>query len=165
MSVIQSYIYENDPEKSSQFLVNFSRLMRLILENSPKEFIPIELEREILDKYLTAQKMRFEHRFDFELIISDDLLFKKAMVSPMITQPFIENAIEHGQLHNVKGGEIGVFMHAQDEQLIIEIQDNGIGRQKSGNTKKLRTHKSMAIDITRERIAILNKKSKSTDHR
>ncbi len=160
MSVIQSYIYENDPEKSSQFLVNFSRLMRLILENSPKEFIPIELEREILDKYLTAQKMRFEHRFDYELSISDDLLFNKAMVSPMITQPFIENAIEHGQLHTVKGGKIGVFMHAQDEQLIIEIHDNGVGRKKSANTKKLRTHKSMAIDITRERIAILNKKYK-----
>jgi hypothetical protein len=160
MSVIQSYIYENDPEKSSQFLVNFSRLMRLILENSPKEFIPIELEREILDKYLTAQKMRFENRFDYELIISDDLLFNKAMVSPMITQPFIENAIEHGQLHTVKGGKILVNMTATATDLIIEIQDNGVGRKKSADTKKIATHKSMAIDITRERIAILNKKYK-----
>lgn len=160
MSVIQSYIYENDPEKSSQFLVNFSRLMRLILENSPKEFIPIELEREILDKYLTAQKMRFEHRFDYELIISDDLLFNKAMVSPMITQPFIENAIEHGQLHTVSGGKIQVNIHAHQNQLIIEIQDNGVGRIKSAATKKIKTDKSMAIAITRERIAILNKKYK-----
>lgn len=160
MSVIQSYIYENDPEKSSQFLVNFSRLMRLILENSPKEFIPIELEREILDKYLTAQKMRFENRFDYELTISDDLLFNKAMVSPMITQPFIENAIEHGQLHTVKGGKIAVDIFAKEDQLYIQIQDNGVGRKKSANTKKMNTHKSMAIDITRERIAILNKKYK-----
>lgn len=160
MSVIQSYIYENDPEKSSQFLVNFSRLMRLILENSPKEFIPIELEREILDKYLTAQKMRFENRFDYELNISDDLIFNKAMVSPMITQPFIENAIEHGQLHTVKGGKIEVKMYDHQKQLIIEIQDNGVGRKKSASTKKMKTHKSMAIDITRERIAILNKKYK-----
>ncbi len=160
MSVIQSYIYENDPEKSSQFLVNFSRLMRLILENSPKEFIPIELEREILDKYLTAQKMRFENRFDYELTISDDLLFNKAMVSPMITQPFIENAIEHGQLHSVKDGKILVNISAENNELIIEIQDNGVGRKKSAATKKMNTHKSMAIDITRERIAILNKKYK-----
>jgi len=160
MSVIQSYIYENDPEKSSQFLVNFSRLMRLILENSPKEFIPIELEREILDKYLTAQKMRFENRFEYELAISDDLLFNKAMVSPMITQPFIENAIEHGQLHTVKGGKIWVNMHTNDADLIIQIKDNGVGRKKSANTKKMKAHKSMAIDITRERIAILNKKYK-----
>jgi hypothetical protein len=160
MSVIQSYIYENDPAKSSQFLVNFSRLMRLILENSPKEFIPIELEREILDKYLTAQKMRFEHRFEYELTVSDDLLFNKAMVSPMITQPFIENAIEHGQLHTVQGGKITVAMYVKESQLMIEIQDNGVGRKKSAQTKKLKTHKSMAIDITSERIAILNKKYK-----
>ncbi|MFM7005995.1 MAG: histidine kinase [Flavobacteriales bacterium] len=160
MSVIQSYIYENDPEKSSQFLVNFSRLMRLILENSPKEFIPIELEREILDKYLTAQKMRFENRFDYELTVSDDLLFNKAMVSPMITQPFIENAIEHGQLHTVQGGKIWVDFMVDKEQLLIQIRDNGVGRKKSADTKKLRTHKSMAIDITRERIEILNKKYK-----
>ncbi|MEN9699953.1 MAG: hypothetical protein RLZZ301_1151 [Bacteroidota bacterium] len=160
MSVIQSYIYENNPEKSSQFLVNFSRLMRLILENSPKEFIPIELEREILDKYLSAQKMRFENRFDYELSVSDELLFNKAMVSPMITQPFIENAIEHGQLHTVKGGKIWVDMKEENGQLVISIQDNGVGRKKSASTKKIRTHKSMAIDITKERIAILNKKYK-----
>ena len=160
MSVIQSYIYENNPEKSSQFLVNFSRLMRLILENSPKEFIPIELELEILDKYLSTQKMRFENRFSYVLHVSDYLLFNKAMVSPMITQPFIENAIEHGQLHTVTDGQIHVTMVEQDGQLEITISDNGVGRKKSAQTKKIRTHKSMAIDITKERIEILNKKYK-----
>jgi hypothetical protein len=160
MSVIQSYIYENNPEKSSQFLVNFSRLMRLILENSPKEFIPIELELEILDKYLSTQKMRFENRFNYVLNVSEDLLFNKAMVPPMITQPFIENAIEHGQLHTVKGGEIIVEMKEASGRLEITISDNGVGRKKSAKTKKIRTHKSMAIDITQERIKILNKKYK-----
>jgi sensor histidine kinase YesM len=104
--------------------------------------------------------MRFENRFEYELTVSDDLLFNKAMVSPMITQPFIENAIEHGQLHTVNGGKITVSMHAQEGQLLIEIQDNGVGRKKSAQTKKLKSHKSMAIDITSERIAILNKKYK-----
>ncbi len=160
MSVIQSYIYENNPEKSSQFLVNFSRLMRLILENSPKEFIPIELELEILDKYLSTQKMRFENRFSYALNISEELLNNKAMVPPMITQPFIENAIEHGQLHTVKNGQIHVDMKEHNGQLEITITDNGVGRKKSAQTKKIRTHKSMAIDITQERIKILNKKYK-----
>jgi sensor histidine kinase YesM len=82
------------------------------------------------------------------------------MVSPMITQPFIENAIEHGQLHSVKDGKISVDIYAKDAQLYIQIQDNGVGRKKSADTKKMKTHKSMAIDITRERIAILNKKYK-----
>jgi sensor histidine kinase YesM len=160
MSVIQSYIYDNNPEKSSQFLVNFSRLMRLILENSPKEFIPLELELEILDKYLSTQIMRFENRFSYLLHVDDDLLTNKAMVPPMITQPFIENAIEHGQLHTVKGGQIIVEMKESNGNLEITISDNGVGRKKSAQTKKIRTHKSMAIDITQERIKILNKKYK-----
>jgi sensor histidine kinase YesM len=81
-------------------------------------------------------------------------------VPPMITQPFIENAIEHGQLHTVKDGHIIVQMRADGQSLLLKIEDNGVGRNKSQQTKKIRTHKSMAIDITRERIEIINKKYK-----
>ena len=104
--------------------------------------------------------MRFENRFSYALNISEELLNNKAMVPPMITQPFIENAIEHGQLHTVKNGQIHVDMKEHNGQLEITITDNGVGRKKSAQTKKIRTHKSMAIDITQERIKILNKKYK-----
>lgn len=160
LSVIQSYIYENTPEKTSKFLVNFSRLIRLILENSPKEFITIDIEKEILSKYLTTQKLRFEDRFNFVIDINEELLFKRALIPPMITQPFIENSIEHGQLHTIERGIIEIQMKEHSGMLYIEITDNGVGRTKSGRIKKNKTHKSMAIDITRERIEILNKKYK-----
>lgn len=160
LAVIQSYIYENTPEKTSKFLVNFSKLIRLILENSPKEFITIDIEKEILTKYLTTQKLRFEDRFNFVLNIKEELLFKRALIPPMITQPFIENSIEHGQLHTIENGIIEITMKEKEGMLVIEIQDNGVGRTKAGKIKKNRTHKSMAMEITRERIEILNKKYK-----
>jgi LytS/YehU family sensor histidine kinase len=161
MSVIQSYIFTHNPEKSSKFLVNFSKLMRLILENSPKEFISLELESEILEKYLNTQKLRFEERFEFEIDFDEDLIFQKAMVPPMITQPFVENAIEHGQLHTVENGKITVSASRNNEMLQIVVKDNGIGRKSSAKTKKIKTHKSMAINMTRERIEILNRKYRS----
>ena len=160
MSVIQSYIYANDPDKSSQFLVNFSRLIRLILENSPKEFIPIELEIEILEKYLQAQKMRFENRFSYSIEVDESLLNASAMVPPMITQPFVENAIEHGQLHTIKGGHITIAICEKDTMIQIQITDNGVGRKGAQKTKKIKSHKSMAINITKERIEIINFKYK-----
>ena len=160
LAVIQSYIYENTPEKTSKFLVNFSRLIRLILENSPKEFITIDIEKEILSKYLTTQKLRFEDRFNFVIDIDEELLFKRALIPPMITQPFIENSIEHGQLHTIERGVIKIHMKEDGGMLTIEITDNGVGRTKAGKIKKNKTHKSMAIDITRERIEIMNKKYK-----
>jgi tetratricopeptide (TPR) repeat protein len=160
MSVIQSYIYSNEPDKSSQFLVNFSRLIRLILENSPKEFIPIELEIEILEKYLQAQKMRFENRFSYTLEIDESLITDCAMVPPMITQPFVENAIEHGQLHTIDNGHITIRISQVNNMIQIQISDNGVGRKGAQKTKKIKSHKSMAINITKERIEIINFKYK-----
>jgi sensor histidine kinase YesM len=161
MSVIQSYIYENDIENSTKFLVNFSRLMRLILENSPKEFIPIRTEIEILQKYLETQKLRFEDRFQFEIEAKGDILEDFAILPPMITQPFIENSIEHGQLHTIDGGFIHICFEKKDGMLHISIKDNGIGRKASKINQKSSAHKSMAMEITRERIDNLNNKYKT----
>ena len=166
MSVIQSYIYDNDVKNSSKFLVNFSRLIRLILENSSKEFIPIETEIEILQKYLETQKLRFEDRFEYSVEISDELLSENAMIPPMITQPFIENAIEHGQLHTIEGGFINILFskNEKDNMLEIKIIDNGIGRKNSVKNKKSKAHRSMAISITTERIKNLNSKYRTSGY-
>lgn len=158
MSVIQSYIYENDTENSSKFLVNFSRLMRLILENSPKEFIPIETEIEILQKYLETQKLRFEDRFNYSIECEDILWEEGALIPPMITQPFIENAIEHGQLHTIEGGFILISFSKQNNMLNVIIEDNGIGRKGAELNKKSKDHKSMAMKITKDRIDNMSKK-------
>ena len=160
MSVIQSYIYSNTPDIASKFLVNFSRLIRLILENSHKEFIPLEVEEEILTKYLNTQKLRFENRFNFKIKIEEELRLKRVMIPPMITQPFIENAIEHGQLNTISNGLITIYMRQTNGLLDITISDNGVGRTKANKIKKNKNHKSMAITITRERIEILNRKYK-----
>jgi LytS/YehU family sensor histidine kinase len=78
----------------------------------------------------------------------------------MITQPFIENSIEHGQLHTIEHGLIEITMKERFGMLEVVITDNGVGRTKAGKIKKNKSHKSMALDITRERIEIMNKKYK-----
>ena len=148
-------------KNSTKFLVNFSKLMRLILENSSKEFIPIETEMEILQKYLETQKLRFEDRFEFTVDAEDILFDDEAQIPPMITQPFIENAIEHGQLHTVENGFIHISFTKIDSFLHIEITDNGIGRKGAAANKKSSEHKSMAMNITNERIENLNQKYKT----
>jgi tetratricopeptide (TPR) repeat protein len=161
MSVIQSYIYENDTKNSSKFLVNFSKLMRLILENSSKEFIALTTEIDILNKYLETQQLRFGDRFHYSIDVPSFLLDNEAIIPPMITQPFIENAIEHGQLHTVENGFIHVSFAITDNLLQIIIEDNGVGRKLSEKNKKSKEHKSMAMKITQERINNLNAKFKT----
>jgi sensor histidine kinase YesM len=136
----------------------------LILENSPKEFIPIATEVEILQKYLETQKLRFEDRFEFSVKVDDQMMLDNAIIPPMITQPFIENAIEHGQLHTVEGGFINVLFSKNNSMLEISIEDNGIGRKNSEKNKKSKEHTSMALNITRERIDNLNNKYKTSGY-
>jgi LytS/YehU family sensor histidine kinase len=121
----------------------------------------LETEVEILQKYLTTQKLRFEDRFNFEITIDKNLSESETLIPPMITQPFIENSIEHGQLHTIENGFINVHFSRLDSMLKIQISDNGIGRKKASQNKKSKEHHSMAMNITEERIDILNKKYQS----
>ena len=80
----------------------------------------------------------------------------------MITQPFVENAIEHGQLNTIKNGQITINIVEKEEMLYVEVSDNGVGITESTKKKNpLREHISMAMDITNQRVSILNKKYKS----
>lgn len=56
----------------------------------------------------------------------------------MITQPFVENAIEHGQLHTIDKGMINVLVYKSEDMLEIIIEDNGVGRTNSANSKKIK---------------------------
>ena len=163
MSIIQSYIYDNDLTNSSKFLVNFSRLIRLILENSAKEFIKLNIEVEILERYLKIQKKRFEERFNYEIINDDSIDTSSILIPPMLLQPFIENSLEHGELNKVKDGKIRITFKIENDLLIFVIEDNGIGRQAAArkkNNDNFNDHSSMAIDITNSRIELLNDKYK-----
>ena len=162
MSVIQSYIYQKDHENSSLFLVNFSRLMRLILENSSKEFIPLETELSILDKYLLIQKIRFEGRFEYTIQCSlEAVKGHQVLVPPMMAQPFLENAIEHGRLESIENGKVELKIAEQNGMLEITIDDNGIGINEATSARSQK-HKSLATKITEDRIHLLNKKFGAT---
>ncbi len=80
----------------------------------------------------------------------------------MITQPFVENSIEHGQLHQIKNGKIVIRFNKINDSLVIEIEDNGIGRKSSMANSKNNEHSSLAIAITEQRIKILNEKENSS---
>ncbi len=135
--------------------------MRLILENSSKEFIAIQTEFDILDKYLSIQKLRFEERFEYTIKVDDELFEDDAEIPPMITQPFIENSIEHGRLHLIEDGFINIHFYKKAGMLKISIEDNGVGRKGAEANKKSKDHKSMAMKITKDRIELLNKKYKT----
>ncbi len=150
LSSIEHYIYKNDIEKSSLYIADFAKLMRLILESSRKEFINLSREIEILNYYIEFEKLRIDYPLDFSINISDDIDTENCLVPPMLIQPFIENAVKHGLNKEIKNASIKISMQLHGDFILTEIEDNGKGFKSSENTDS--GHQSLSVQITKERL-------------
>ncbi|MCU4174443.1 tetratricopeptide repeat-containing sensor histidine kinase [Carboxylicivirga sp. N1Y90] len=161
LSAIQVFILENDMAKSSRFLSDFSKLMRQVLRSSNYEYITINEEVEILQYYLNLQQLRFTPSFEYEIEIDSTLKENNILVPPMLIQPFVENAIEHGLKPIGEGGVILIRFNKSTTGVVIEVDDNGLGIDYSNSmSKNDKKHESMALKITKERLDILEKDTK-----
>jgi hypothetical protein len=160
LNSINNFILNNDIDNASAYLTRFSRLMRLILDNSREDWVPLEQELRALELYLGMESLRFDHAFDWEIITGNEVDKNLAIVPPMVVQPYVENAIWHGLLHKKNGtGKLLVTIEKQEDVLQITIEDNGVGRTASKLLKgQMGAHKkSHGMDITSERMATINK--------
>ncbi len=128
--------------------------------NSRKEFISLDNEIETLENYIKLQQLRFEGKFEYSINVSDDIDEEEIVIPPMILQPFIENAIKHGISNKIESdGKIVIDFTLENDKLILEVEDNGIGRTEADKLKK-KEHKSLATEITNNRLTLLGKSFK-----
>jgi two-component sensor histidine kinase len=152
---IQRFMMDNDAPRASQYLAKFSKLMRQLLEYSRQDLISIEEEIDLLRNYLDIQKLRMKEKFEYRIVVDPNLSITDSRIQPMLAQPFVENALEHG-IGNRDKGNIVVTFSAQGDQLLLEIEDDGAGISASENEN----HKSLSTTIINERIALLNQSGK-----
>jgi LytS/YehU family sensor histidine kinase len=147
---------QNENETAITYLNHFARLMRLTLENSKDKYITLEKETESLTQYLELEKLRFDHAFDYKITQTENA--EEDMTIPsMLLQPLVENAIIHGIVPRNSKGNIHIHFDTQNNQIAIKITDTGIGYNFSKKLKKnsVLSHKSMALEIVKNRIEML----------
>lgn len=156
LSSISSFIVQNGTDQALKYLSKFSKLMRLTLEYSKDALIPIDKEIESLQNYLELEQLRFHNKFTFAINASDSVEFNMGL-PPLLIQPFVENAILHGVVPKDDNGKIDIYFDVEDGKLTCTVTDNGIGLDESKNLKEhsVTAHKSMALDITRKRLDIM----------
>jgi LytS/YehU family sensor histidine kinase len=159
LNSINRFILQNDRAQASEYLTKFSKLVRMILQNSQASLITLESELESLDLYLNLESLRFNYHFDYHITVPKDLDKEVLQVPPLILQPYVENAIWHGLMHKEEKGHLDIEISENDDQLFLKIKDNGVGRAKAKamSSKSATKHKSMGLRITENRIAILQK--------
>ncbi len=165
LSAIQCMVLDNKPGEASDYLTDFTKLIRKVLQYSREDRITLKQEKELLQEYFDLQNIRFNKKIKFNIITGENISDDKTMIPPMLAQPFIENALEHGQLANFEDGMINLSYIKKDDKLVLSIEDNGIGINSTLNVEDNNDYKSMAFKITRERLILLNyeKNSNPTD--
>lgn len=162
LNSIDSFIIKNENRKASEYLNNFARLIRLILQNSRSNYVNLKDEIEAIELYLQMENLRFRDKFTYELQIEDNLELSAIDIPPMLIQPYIENAIWHGLMHkeDKSQGKVTFSVAKENGFLQCVIEDNGIGREKAKEMKAkrpLRGQQSYGMRITSDRIHIINK--------
>ena len=159
LNSINSFVMDQKHEIASDYLIKFSKLIRLILDNSRSETISIEKELETLKLYVILESARFDNKFKCIYNIAEDVNTNSIMIPPMLLQPFVENAIWHGLMQKEGEGTITIEIKKEDEEFLnISITDDGIGREKAAELKsKSATHKSHGLKVTSQRIEMMNK--------
>ncbi len=155
LNSIQKYIWENKEEDAAEYLANFAKLMRAILENSRKEFIPVKEEITVMKLYIELEHRRSNANFNYIIKIDDELINVPVKIPPLILQPFIENAIWHGLNKKNTKGNLGIYISKNESNLICVIDDDGVGRSFKKTEQK--ENKSLGIEITKQRIEKLMK--------
>ncbi len=159
---IQYFIQSSDLEKADEYLADFGKLMRGILESSKKKMISLNEEVKMLKLYTRLEQIRFENKFEVAFNINPDLDME-IMIPPMLIQPYVENAINHG-LHHLESrkGKLQIDLNVSNtHDLMIKIKDNGIGRQASQNLNLNKSHRSRSMEIIADRIHTINRSSTS----
>lgn len=150
---LQSLIASGHTDESVSYLKSFSGLLRGVLEQNRKDFIEIEEEITSLENYIQLQQMRYAGAFDYKITVDDQLDQNEILIPPMLIQPFVENAIEHGFRNIAYKGLLTISFRLEDNSLVIEIDDNGSGLNKMETDKQKK--QSLAQIILKERFDLL----------
>lgn len=158
LNSVNQFISQNKELEANKYLSNYSQLMRNIMINSNKDFVSLSNEIEQLKKYLDLEHLRFQDKFDYEIVIDPTLDTDAFFVPNMIIQPHIENAIWHGLRYKNEKGKLLLKVEPKSNTIIISIDDDGIGIAQSNalKTEHQKVHQSRGVSNTKERIALLS---------
>ncbi len=158
LNAIDSLVNKGEQEQASEYLIDFSRLCRLILNNSKVKHISLTKELETLRYYLSLEKLRMRSTLNYHFAIDESLNLDTIQIAPMVLQPFIENAIIHGIQNKQAPGNIWITISRINENLLeIRVKDDGVGREKAQElrAKSILDRPSWGMAITEERLQSL----------
>ncbi len=154
LNVIQYFINTNENDKAEESLNRLADLLRKTLEYSDQATVPLQSEIDYLRNYLELEKLRFDEGFVFSVYneVPDEM--SSLEIPPMVLQPHIENALRHGFRDKPDGlKKLNITFRLNNNQLLCEIHDNGIGRKAAALSKgRVNNYRSRGMELSEAKL-------------
>lgn len=156
LSAIQHLFLSGNSLEANSKLNSFSRLLRLSIDHVKRDFVTLKDEMAFLNNYIDLEQLQFDEPFRYQFINDCSESLEHLEIPSMILQPYVENAINHG-LKNMSGNLERVLtchLKETEDQLIISVADNGVGREMAGliKSKSSHNHESRGLSLVQEKI-------------
>ncbi|HNS47546.1 MAG TPA: histidine kinase [Bacteroidales bacterium] len=144
INMIGSSIYKENRDEAYKSIMNFSKMVRTLVASSDQLSRPLSEELEFTKSYLELQKSRFRDKFNYLIDLAPDV-YMESEIPKMIIQTHAENALKHGLVPKGSPGLLRISISAENEYLIIRVEDDGIGRKQTKLVKSTSTGKGLKI--------------------
>jgi tetratricopeptide (TPR) repeat protein/two-component sensor histidine kinase len=162
LNTVPGLYASGDAMVANDHVGHLSRFLRLVLETSRRRAIPLQQEIELVEHYLRISANRKPGSFTWEVKVMPNVQAERVAIPPMLIQPLVENAIEHG-FNGQGAGRLSVVVDRTDSVLHIEVKDNGVGRSAAAERPSRHKGNSMGIDLVRKRLALFDKRTPLKD--
>jgi hypothetical protein len=147
LSNIQLFIHRQEVSRASEYLQQFSSLLRDTLQYTDKEQIPVAIELNVLENYIRLEQLRIPFRYHISI---KDLDIHTTDMPALLLQPLVENAVKHAVSLKQGEGQLDVSFTGTGRDLVVTIADNGNGYDTAAQ------HTGHGLRLVRERIRLLN---------
>ncbi len=155
LNAIGNLVRKGDAVAASAYLDGFARLLRMVLDHSVKDRVPIAQELEFLRQYLKLESLRFPDGLHYTVDADRELIDDDVHVPALLVQPFVENAVWHGLATKVGEKHLSVRFSDVDGVVYCTVEDNGVGRKAAPERAHSDGSPSMGLQLTNERLQLL----------
>lgn len=158
LNSIQELILLEENEKSNTYLSAFADLLRMLLDNANQPFISLKKELQFLELYISLENLRIPN-LEYTINIESCLNIEHLRIPNMMLQPYVENAIWHGLSNKQSNRNLQINIGQRGGNICIEIVDNGIGRKKAAEIKRVyrKQHKSKGMELLSDRFTLISR--------
>ncbi len=164
LNSIQGFYADKNVTEAKNYIHKFSSLLRMILENSNKSYITLQSEINLISNYLELSLLRSDYDFTYTIFVEKIIRKENTLIPPMIIQPFVENAFLHGIKPLKIGGKIDITITTTENNLKIEIIDNGKGIMSKNEMQLKNKIESTGVAVSKKRIAYANNTTNENQH-